>query len=113
VSVAADVSFAVRVRPGASRTAVGGRYDGQAGPALVVAVTAPAVEGRATEAARLAIASALGLRPAAVTLRTGETSRDKVFTVLVEVAGRTLGTSAVAASAQVRSRLEVLRDGRA
>ena len=45
-----DVSR-VRVRPGASRTAVGGRYDGPLGPALVVAVTAPAVDGRATEAA--------------------------------------------------------------
>ena len=75
------VTIAVRVKPGASRTAVGGRYDGPSGPALVVAVQAPAVDGRATEAARRALAEALGVRPARVTLRSGATSRDKVFTV--------------------------------
>jgi uncharacterized protein YggU (UPF0235/DUF167 family) len=47
----------------------------------VVAVNAPAVDGRATEAARRALAEALGLRTAAVTLRTGAASRDKLFTV--------------------------------
>lgn len=75
------VTVAVRVRPGASRTAVGGRYDGPSGAALVVAVQAPAVDGRATEAARRALAEALRVRPARVTLRSGATSRDKVFTV--------------------------------
>jgi uncharacterized protein YggU (UPF0235/DUF167 family) len=72
---------AVRVKPGASRTRVGGRYDGPWGPALVVAVGAPAVDGRATEAARRALAEALDLRPARVALQTGATSRDKLFTV--------------------------------
>ncbi len=75
------VTFAVRVRPGASRTAVGGRYEGPHGTALVVAVNAPAVDGRATAAALRATAEALGLRRGAVVLRTGETSRDKVFTI--------------------------------
>lgn len=74
-------TVAVRVKPAASRPAVGGRYDGPLGPALVVAVTAPAVDGRATESARRALAEALGVRAAAVTLRTGATSRDKVFLV--------------------------------
>ncbi len=60
---------------------MGGRYDGPHGPALVVAVSAPAVDGRATEAVRRALAEALGVRPADVTLRIGATSRDKVFTV--------------------------------
>jgi uncharacterized protein len=73
--------FAVRVRPGASRTAVGGRYDGPLGAALVVAVNAPAVDGRATEAALRATAVALGLRRSAVALRAGSTSRDKLFAV--------------------------------
>lgn len=71
----------VRVRPGASRTAVGGRHDGPRGPALVIAVQAPPVDGRATEAARRALAGALGVRPSAVVLRTGATSRDKVFAI--------------------------------
>jgi hypothetical protein len=72
---------AVRVKPGASRTRVGGAYDGPRGPALVVAVTAPAVGGRATEAARRALADALGVRAKAVSLRTGAASRDKLFDV--------------------------------
>jgi uncharacterized protein YggU (UPF0235/DUF167 family) len=80
------MTVAVRVKPGSSRTRVGGSYAGPYGPALVVAVNAPAVEGRATEAARRALADALGVRPAAVTLRTGATSRDKIFVVEADLA---------------------------
>ena len=72
---------AVRVKPGASRARVGGHHDGPHGPALVVAVTARAVDGQATEAARRAVADALGLRAGAVALKTGAASRDKLFTV--------------------------------
>jgi uncharacterized protein YggU (UPF0235/DUF167 family) len=71
----------VRVKPGSARERVGGRYDGALGPALVIAVTAPPVDGRATEAARRALAAALGVRPAAVRLRAGAASRDKLFDV--------------------------------
>ncbi|WP_093610603.1 DUF167 domain-containing protein [Actinoplanes philippinensis] len=77
----AGVSVPVRVRPGAGRTRVGGCYDGPHGPALIVAVGAPAVDGKATEAVRKALAGALGVRPGEVSLRLGATSRDKVFTV--------------------------------
>jgi uncharacterized protein YggU (UPF0235/DUF167 family) len=76
-----DLSVPVRVRPGAGRTRVGGSYPGPHGPALIVAVGAPAVDGKATEAARRALAEALGVRAADVTLKIGPTSRDKVFTV--------------------------------
>jgi uncharacterized protein len=75
------LTIAVRVRPGASRTRVGGRYDGPYGPALLVAVTAPPVDGRATEAVVRAVAQALGLRTRDVALRTGTTSRDKLLAV--------------------------------
>jgi len=92
------LSVPVRVRPGASRTAVGGRYDGPFGPALVIAVAAPAVDGRATEAARRALAAALGLRPASVLLRAGAASRDKLFTV-------------DGAPEDVAARVDRLRDG--
>jgi len=68
----------LRVKPGASRTRVGGTYRRPDGPALVVAVNAPAVEGRATEAALKAVADAFGLRRREVTLISGSTSRDKV-----------------------------------
>ena len=76
-----EVTIAVRVRTGASRTQVGGRHDGPFGPALVVAVNAPAVDGRATDAAVRATAEALGLRRREVSLRSGARSRDKLFTV--------------------------------
>ncbi|MGY3518047.1 DUF167 domain-containing protein [Micromonospora sp. PTRAS2] len=75
------LTVAVRVKPGASRARVGGRHDGPLGPALVIAVNAPPVDGRATEAARRALADALGVRPAAVALRAGAASRDKLFAV--------------------------------
>ncbi len=71
-------SLPLRVRPGASRTRVGGAQAGPYGTALVVAVTSPAVDGRATRAALHAVADALGLRRADVTLRAGERSRDKL-----------------------------------
>jgi uncharacterized protein YggU (UPF0235/DUF167 family) len=90
------LTFAVRVRPGASRVAVGGRYDGPYGPAVVVAVNAPPVDGRATEAALRAVAEALGLRRAAIALRSGATSRDKLFVI-------------ADASAACAARLEALR----
>ncbi|WP_018684542.1 DUF167 domain-containing protein [Actinokineospora enzanensis] len=67
--------FGVRVRPGARRAAVGGRWsDG----ALVVAVAAPAVEGKANEAVRRALAAAFGVRGRDVVIVTGERGRDKV-----------------------------------
>jgi uncharacterized protein len=75
------MTLAIRVRPGSSRAAVGGRYDGPYGPALVVAVQAPAVDGRATEAAVRAVAQALGVKPRTVQVRAGQTSRDKLLEI--------------------------------
>jgi uncharacterized protein YggU (UPF0235/DUF167 family) len=69
--------MSLRVRPGAGRTVVGGSHDGS----LVVRVAAPAVDGRATEAALRAVADAFGVRRSAVTLVTGATSRTKVVDV--------------------------------
>jgi len=82
---------AIRARPGASRTRVGGAY----GERLVVAVGARAVDGAATEAALDAVAKAFGVRRRAVTLVAGATSRDKV--VQIELAD-----DAAAAEAQAR-----------
>ena len=48
---------------------------------LVVAVQAPAVDGRATQAALKALAKALGCRAAEVTLVSGATSRTKLVEV--------------------------------
>ncbi|WP_117208288.1 DUF167 domain-containing protein [Allorhizocola rhizosphaerae] len=76
-----EVVIAVRVKPGASRTRVGGRHDGPHGSAVVLAVQERAVDGRATEAARRALAEALGVSKADVSLRSGAAARDKLFTV--------------------------------
>jgi uncharacterized protein YggU (UPF0235/DUF167 family) len=71
--------IAVRVRPGSARPGVGGEHDG----ALVVRVSARAVDGQATAAALAAVAAAFGVRRRAVTLIAGASSRTK----MVEVAG--------------------------
>ena len=68
------MQFVVRVRPGASRTRGGGRFGGDA---LVVAVSAPALDGRANEAVCRALAAAFGVRPRAVAIVGGATSRTK------------------------------------
>lgn len=67
----------IRVKPGSARVRVGGRY----GDALVVAVTARAVEGRATRAALDALAEAIGCRKREVILVTGSNSRTKIVEV--------------------------------
>jgi uncharacterized protein YggU (UPF0235/DUF167 family) len=81
------IRIPVRVKPAASRAGVGGCHDGPFGPALVVAVNAPAVDGRATDAAVRAVARALGVRPADLSVRLGETSRDKLLELADPPAG--------------------------
>jgi uncharacterized protein len=113
--------FAVRVKPGARREKVGGRWPGptaapgsskqpgstggpdpnaasgsvegtiapkadgsqgreaRSGSALMVAVTAAAVEGKANEAVRRALAKAFGVRRQDVRLVSGERSREKLI----------------------------------
>lgn len=88
----------IRVRPGASRERVGGRYGEGATAALVVAVHAPAVDQRATEAALGSLARALGCPSSAVRLVGGARSRTKV----VEVTGD---------EAEIAARLAALLEG--
>lgn len=74
-----EVRLGLHVRPGAARTRVGGvRGDP---PLLLVAVAAPAEDGRATEAVLRAVASALGVRHRQVRLVSGATSRRKVVAI--------------------------------
>lgn len=91
------VTIPVRVKPGSARPKVGGCYQGRLGPALVVAVTARAVDGRATEAVLRAVAEAVGVRDRDVRLRSGAASRDK----LIEIDGP---------QAELEARVVALRD---
>lgn len=74
----------IRVKPGASRTRVGGRYGDDT---LVVAVQQPAVDGRATAAALAAVAKAVGVPTRAVVLVSGTTNRTKLIELPDAAAG--------------------------
>jgi len=65
----------IRVRPNTSRNKVGGSV-GQP-PRLVVAVQAPAVDGKANQAVIKELAKALDLRARDFTIVYGELGRDK------------------------------------
>jgi uncharacterized protein len=69
--------IASRVKPGSARPGVGGEHAG----ALVVAVSARAVDGKATEAALAAVAGAFGVRRSAVRLVSGAASRTKIVDI--------------------------------
>ncbi len=65
----------IRVRPNSSRNKVGGSVGEP--PRLVVAVQAPAVDGKANQAVIKELAEALDLRPRNFTIVFGELGRDK------------------------------------
>ena len=70
-----DLVIEIRVRPNASRNKVGGSAGDP--PRLVVAVQAPAVDGKANAAVIKELAAAFGLRARDFTILHGELSRDK------------------------------------
>lgn len=84
----------IRVKPGSARPGVGGEYDG----ALIVRVSARAVDGKATEAALAAVASSFGVRRGAVRLVSGASSRTKVIDIDAEEAPATLAALLAAQS---------------
>jgi len=65
----------IRVRPNASRNKVGGSVGSP--QRLIVAVQAPAVDGKANAAVIKELANALGLRARDFTIVYGELGRDK------------------------------------
>lgn len=69
----------IRVRPNASRNKVGGTVGDP--PRLVVAVQAPAVDGKANDAVLKELAKAFDLRPRDFTIVFGELGRDKRLVV--------------------------------
>jgi len=69
----------IHVRPNATKTVVGGTYNG----ALLVRVTERAERGRATDAALGAVANALAVSRSAVVLIRGATGHRKLIEVSV------------------------------
>ena len=70
-----DLLIEIRVRPNSSRNKVGGTAGDP--PRLVVAVQAPAVDGKANAAVVKELAAAFGLRPRDFRIVHGDQSRDK------------------------------------
>ena len=68
------VFLSCHVQPGAKRTAISGVY----GTSLKIALAAPPVDGKANKELCVFLAKKLGLAKSAVTLVSGQTSRDKV-----------------------------------
>jgi uncharacterized protein (TIGR00251 family) len=71
------VSFAVKLQPKASKTAIIGEVEG----ALKISVNAPPVEGRANDALVKFIAQLLKVARSSVTIAAGASSRNKVIRV--------------------------------
>jgi uncharacterized protein len=78
-AVPGGVTLAVRVQPGAKRTAFAGVYGEGWAAQLKIAVQAPAVEGRANEALLLFLAESFSVPKSAVGMTAGARSRSKVF----------------------------------
>ena len=71
------VTFAIRVHPRARKNSI----TGELGDALKVALTAPPIDGRANEACIEFFAKLLAVQRSAVSIVSGETSRNKVIRV--------------------------------
>jgi len=71
------VTFAIRVHPRARKNSI----TGELGDALKVALTAPPIDGRANEACIEFFANLLAVQRSAVSIVSGETSRNKVIRV--------------------------------
>jgi uncharacterized protein (TIGR00251 family) len=73
------VTLAVRAQPGAKKTAITGVYGEGPSAQLKIAVKAPPLEGRANQALIAFLAERLGVAKNVVELKSGESSRSKVF----------------------------------
>lgn len=72
-------TVAIRVQPGAKKTAITGIYGEGGQSALKVAVQAPPIEGRANEALIAFFSEKLDLPKSSVIVLSGELSRSKVL----------------------------------
>jgi len=79
---AGGATFAIRVQPGAKKTAVTGIHGEREAAAVKLSLAAPPVEGRANEAVVDFFAELLGVPKRHVAILFGETSRSKVISVI-------------------------------
>lgn len=77
--------MAIRVQPGAKKTAITGIYGEGEAAAVKLSLSAPPIDGRANEAVIDFFAELLGVPKRRVCILFGETSRSKV----IQVTGRT------------------------
>ncbi len=78
------LTLEIRVRPNAKQNRVGGVVGEH--PRLVVAVQAPAVDGKANEAVLKVVAKAFNVRPRDISIVHGELARDKRLVITGEEA---------------------------
>lgn len=71
------VSLTLHIQPGAKKTEIAGEH----GDALKIRLAAPPVDGKANAALLAFLAERLGVVKAAVTLKSGQSSRRKVVEV--------------------------------
>ncbi len=72
------ITLTLHIQPGAKKTEIAGRH----GDALKIRLAAPPVDGKANEALIRYIAEQLKLPKSAVSLKSGQTSRQKVLEVV-------------------------------
>ncbi|MCE1182211.1 MAG: DUF167 domain-containing protein [Rhodocyclales bacterium] len=72
------ITLTLHIQPGAKKTEIAGRH----GDALKIRLAAPPVDGKANEALIRYIAERLQLSKSAVSLKRGQTSRQKVLEVV-------------------------------
>jgi hypothetical protein len=75
-----SIELHVHAQPGAGRTHIAGRH----GDAVKIRVAVPPEHGRANNALAAVLAEAFGLKPASVTIVSGEKSRAKRFRLVVD-----------------------------
>lgn len=76
-----EILLTIRAKPNSSRNRVGGTYGG----ALIVAVTAPAVDGKASIAILALLAKALGVPKSAIRVKSGQRARTKIVAIDLEL----------------------------
>ena len=84
MSDADSIRLVIRVKPGASRTEVGGLV----GEELAVAITAQAHDGEANKATIAALAEALGVGRSCLQIVKGATFRSKVVEISLDPGAR-------------------------